>query len=31
VKHLGCMMENWNGRKSKDDFCMELELEKLWI
>ena len=24
VKHLGCMMENWNGRKSKDDFRMEL-------
>jgi len=24
VKHLGCMMENWNGRKSKEDFLMEL-------
>lgn len=24
IKHLGCMMQNWDGRKSKDDFRMEL-------
>ena len=24
IKHLGCMIDNWNGRKTRGDFLMEL-------